>query len=348
MKLSATQLVDFCTNTYLVMGVPQADADILADSLVQADLWGHPSHGVMRTFWYGKRLQSGAMRAVTQTESVVDAGAIGVIDGNEGIGQVIAVRAMQAAIARAEAHGIGAVAVRNSGHFGAAMYYTRMAAQAGCIGLLATNGSPAMAPWGGRTKLIGNNPWSIAAPAGKYAPMMLDIANTVVARGKLHVARKKGDAIPLGWAIDNEGRPTTDAAAGIAGNILPFAGHKGYAISTMMDVLAGILSGSHFADTVIGPYQPEGKSGVGHFALALNIDAFRPQAAFEADMETLVQKIKASPPAEGVDEIYYPGELEAKSDARSRREGIVLPDGVIKELNAQALALGVRPLSPLL
>ncbi|WP_025770923.1 Ldh family oxidoreductase [Thioalkalivibrio sp. HK1] len=345
MKLSAKQLVDFCTNAYIAMGVPQADARLLADSLVQAELWGHPSHGVMRTFWYGKRLQSGAMRARTKSELVVDAGAIAVMDGNEGIGQVIATRAMQEAIARAEAHGIGVVAVRNSGHFGTAMYYTRMAAQAGCIGFLTTNGSPSMAPWGGRTKLIGNNPWSIAAPAGKYAPMMLDIANTVVARGKLHVARKKGESIPLGWAVDKEGRPTTDAAEGIAGNILPFAGHKGYAASIMMDVLSGILSGSHFADTIVGPYSPEGKSGVGHFVWVLDIAAFRPLAAFEADMETLVEKIKGSPPAVKGDEIYYPGELEARADARSRSEGIALPDDVVSELNAQATALGVRSLS---
>ncbi|MEM7531187.1 MAG: Ldh family oxidoreductase [Chloroflexota bacterium] len=345
MKFSAKQLIDFCTNAYLAMGVPQADSSLLADSLVQADLWGHPSHGVMRTFWYGKRLQSGAMKAVTETELFVDAGAIAVMDGNDGIGQVITTRAMQEAIARAKAHGIGAVAVRNSGHFGTAMYYTRMAAQAGCIGFLSTNGSPAMAPWGGRTKLIGNNPWSIAAPAGKYAPMILDIANTVVARGKLYVAQKKGESIPLGWAIDSEGRPTTNATAGIAGNILPFADHKGYAISTMMDVLSGILSGSQFADAVVGPYEPEGKSGVGHFVLALNIDAFRPLAEFEADIETLVAKIKGSPLAVGRDEITYPGELEARADERLRGDGVELAEDVVWELDSGARDLGMTPLS---
>ncbi len=345
--LSATCLSKFCTTTYTTLGLPKSDAELLSDSLVQADLWGHPSHGVMRTFWYGKRIQSGATKAASAYELVLDGGAIAVIDGNDGVGQVITYHAMQEAIKRSKQHGIGAVAVRNSGHFGTAMYFTRMAARAGCIGFLCTNASPAMAPWGGRSKLIGTNPWSIATPAGRYSPMMLDIANTAVARGKLYVAQKRGEAIPQGWAIDTEGRPTMDAAAGIAGNILPMAGHKGYAIATLMDVLSGILSGSHFGNAVVGPYVAQGRSGVGHLVIALDIASFRPLQDFNADVEKLIESIKNNPLAAGSDEIYYPGEPEARAEEYHRGVGVEIPEETLAELDAGARALGVIPISVL-
>jgi LDH2 family malate/lactate/ureidoglycolate dehydrogenase len=181
--VSAETLRDFVTGLYQASGLPAEDAGLVADTLVTADLWGHSSHGVMRAPWYIDRLRNGVMRPVTQPRRLVDAGAISVLDAEDGVGQVVAVQAMRDAIRRAKAHGVGVVSVRNSNHHGALGYYTRMAAAEGCIGVLTTNGSPAMAPWGGRKKLVGNNPWSIAAPAGQHAPMMLDIANTVVARG---------------------------------------------------------------------------------------------------------------------------------------------------------------------
>lgn len=337
-------LAAFANSAYVALGLPNHDAELVADTLVQADLWGHQSHGIMRTFWYAARIQSGAMKPAIVPELVVDGGAIAVIDGRDGVGQVIASNAMREAIKRAKNHGIGAVAVRNSGHFGMAMYYTRMASHEGCIGFMSTNASPAMAPWGGRKKLVGTNPWSLAAPAGRYAPIMLDIANTAVARGKLYLARQRGENIPEGWAIDKDGNPTTDPIAGIAGNILPFAEHKGYAIAMMMDVLSGVLSGSQFGADVIGPYVAEGRSGVGHLAIALNIEAFRPFSDFSSDMERLVDAIKNVPPAPGTNEIFYPGELEARADEHHRQIGIALPSDTIAELNAGAESLGVATL----
>lgn len=340
-KFSAQQLFEFAFNAYAALGLKEAHATLIADSLVQADLWGHQSHGVMRIFWYGDRVQSGATDIKSEPEIIVDGGAIAVLDGKNGSGQVVAGEAMRQAIARAKQHGIGAVAVRDSGHFGTAMYFTRQAAQEGCVGFLSTNASPAMAPWGGKEKLIGTNPWSIATPAGKYPMMMLDIANTAVARGKLYLAKQRGESIPPGWAIDADGNPTTDPVAGIAGNILPFAGHKGYAVATMMDVLSGVLSGSQFADGVVGPYVSKGNSGVGHFAMALNIAAFRPLDEFNADMEELVAKIKSTPCATGVDEIFYPGEIEAHAEQRHRAEGISIPEDTIAELNEKARKIGI-------
>lgn len=344
-RFSPDVLAGFAKAAYRAFGLPEVDADLLADSLVQADLWGHQSHGVMRTFWYGARFRSGATRPETTTSFVVDAGAVAVLDGRDGVGQVIAAQAMRAAIERAKSHGIGAVSVRNSGHFGTAMYFTRLAAEAGCIGFLSTNASPAMAPWGGRAKLIGNNPWSIAAPAGHRPPMMLDIANTAVARGKLYLARQRREPIPETWAIDAEGRPTTDAALGIAGTILPMAGHKGYGIAAMMDVLSGVLSGSGFADMVVGPYEPEGRSGVGHLAMALDIAAFRPVADFEADMERLIARIKAAPRNAEVPEVFYPGEPEALAEVRHRRDGVVIPADTLAALDEGAREVGIEALS---
>ncbi len=344
--VSHRPLIDFAAAVLRAHGVPSDDAHLFADSLVQADLWGHQSHGVLRLSWYAARLKSGAMKAVTAPDPVVDGGAVAVMDGGDGIGQVLAAKAMADAVSRAKAHGIGAIAVRNSNHFGTAMYFTRMAAAAGAIGILSTNASPAMAPWGGREKAVGNNPWSIAAPGGCHGTVVLDVANTVVARGKLYLAKQKGEEIPAGWAMDTKGVPTTDPAAGIAGLILPMGGHKGYAISVMMDVLSGVLTGSEFLTGVSGPYQAEKRSGAGHLFLALDIAAFRPLADFEADMERLVAELKAVPLTAGADKIFYPGEIEALNDARNRADGLVFPDDTLEDLRRIADQTGLQSKLP--
>lgn len=331
----------FAADTYRHLGLREEAAQLVADSLVQADLWGHQSHGIMRLFWYGLRLESGAMNPTAEPRGEETPLAISTMDGQDGVGQVVAKAAMDQAIRAARKHGIGAVAVRNSGHFGMAMYFTRMAAEAGCIGFLSSNASPAMAPWGGLEKRVGNNPWSWAAPAGRHAPMILDIANTAVARGKLYLARQRGDAIPDGWAVDAEGRRTTDPVAGIAGTILPMAGHKGYAISTLMDVLSGVLSGSGFGRAITGPYVPEGRSGVGHLALAIDIRATRPLADFEADMERMIADLKSTPRSPEAEEIFYPGEIEARNDIRARATGITLPESTVADLVREAGQRGI-------
>lgn len=339
--VSPEALAAFATAACVALGVPDADAHVLADSLVQADLWGHQSHGVMRLSWYAARIRSGVMQAKTVPEIVVDGGALAVVDGREGIGQVLARNAMCDAIRRAKTHGVGVVALRHSNHFGTAMYYTLMAASEGCVGFLATNASPAMAPWGGRRKAIGTNPWSIAAPAGGLPPMVLDIANTGVARGKVYLAKQKGQAIPLGWAINSAGEPTTDPGEAIAGLILPMAEHKGYAIAMMMDVLSGVLTGSNFGSGVNGPYQSDKRSGCGHLILVLDIAAFQPIAEFNARMEQLIGEIKSVPLAKGFDEVFYPGELEARNDLRNRQQGLQLPIDTLDDLKQLARATGL-------
>ena len=315
---------------------------LVADSLVEADLWGHASHGVLRLSWYVDRLRTGAMRPVTAPELVHDGGAIAVLDGRDGIGQVVASEACSDAVQRARRHGAGVVGVRNSNHFGTAAYFTRRMARQGCVGILTTNSSPAMAPWGGRDKLIGANPWSIAAPAGRHGVAVVDIANTSVARGKIYAARERGTLIPAGWALDADGEPTTDPGAALAGAILPMAAHKGYAIAFMIDVLSGVLTGSAFAAAVNGPYQASERSGCGHLAIALDVDAFIGRDAFGHRMEELIAGTKAASPARGGDEVFYPGEPEDRAKAARERGGLALPAATTDALRRLAEESGVR------
>lgn len=342
MRIPPAELRSRVAALYRAAGLPDEDADLVADTLVRADMWGHASHGVMRAPWYLQRVRNGVMKPVTQSRRVVDGGAITVLDGREGVGQVIAHDAMMDAIARAKRHGVGVVSVRNSNHHGALGYFTRLAADAGCIGMLASNGGPAMAPWGGRQMVVGTNPWSIAAPAGRHPPMVLDIANTVVARGKIFQARQKGERISPHWALDAEGSSTTDPVAALAGVILPMAEHKGYAIALMMDVLSGVLSGSGILDEVHSPFHTDRASRCGHFALALDIDAFGARSVFHARIEEMIAKLKAVPRAPGCEEILYPGELEARNEVRHAQEGLELPEKTVANLRAEAERLGVE------
>ncbi|MDB5361721.1 MAG: putative oxidoreductase YbiC [Rhodospirillales bacterium] len=336
MALSPDRLLSFATAAYETVGMPPDDARLAADTLVQADLWGHQSHGLMRLPWYVARLKAGTAKPVAAPELLVDVGAVGVIDGHDGMGQVVTAQAARDVIRRAKAHGIGAVAVRNSNHFGTAMYYTLMAPPEGCIMFLSTNASPAMAPWGGREKLVGNNPWSWAAPAGRHAPMVLDIANTSVARGKIYLARQNGVPIPPGWAINAQGEPTTDPAEALSGIIQPMAGHKGYAISVIMDVLSGILTGSAFGPGVAGPYQPDKRSGAGHLLIALNVAAFQSLTEFNTRIEAMIAGLKGVKLAAGSEEVFYPGEIEARNDAHNRADGLLLPADTVADLTKLA------------
>ena len=343
-RMAPDRLLEFASAIYVRAGMPEDDARLAADTLVQADLWGHQSHGVMRLSWYVRRLKAGVCDRCASPEFVVDAGAIAVVDGKNAMGQVLTARAMSDAIRRAKAHGIGAVALRNSNHFGTAMYFTRMAAREGCVGFLSTNASPAMAPWGGSKKTVGTNPWSWAAPAGRHPPMVLDIANTGVARGKVYLARQQGLPIPEGWAINAAGVATTDRSEAIEGIILPMAQHKGYAIAVMMDMLSGVLTGSAFGTGVHGPYQTEHRSGAGQFMVALDIAAFQPLPEFQARMERYIEELKSVPLAQGFEEIVYPGEIEARNDARNRAEGLLLPEDTLIDLDRLAHDMSLPPL----
>jgi LDH2 family malate/lactate/ureidoglycolate dehydrogenase len=335
------RLTDLASAVLEAEGVPPDDARLVAGCLVEAELWGHPSHGLLRLSWYVARIRTGVVDPAAKAEMVVDRGAVAVLDGREGLGHVLTAHAATEAVRRAREHGVGVVAVRNSNHFGMAAHFTRMIAEQSCVGIVTTNGSPAMAPWGGRAKAVGANPWSIAAPAGKHGVTVMDVANVNAARGKIYAARERGGSIPQGWALDAEGRPTTDPAAAIEGVILPMAGHKGYAISFMMDVLSGVLTGSSFATGVSGPQQAERRSGSGHLVLAIDVAAVADPGSFGERMEALIAEMKAVPLAEGSEEIFFPGELEDRSRDRTEREGIELPDKTVDALEQLAAETGV-------
>jgi len=347
LRVDAVRLTEFAAAVYAGAGMPEADARLVADTLVQADLWGHQSHGVLRLGWYLDRVRNKVMNPVTRPEIAVDAGAAAVIDGHDGVGHVLTVLATREAVKRAKAHGIGVVGVRNSNHFGTCMYYTLMGAREGCVMLLTSNGGPAMAPWGGRKKIIGTNPWSVAAPAGRRAPFVVDMANTGVARGKIYLARNKRLPIPLGWAINSAGEPTTDPQEAIDGIILPMAEHKGYAIAAMVDVLSGVLTGSGFLSAVHSPYKTAEKSNCGHLMIAMNIAAFQPLAKFNERMEQFIAEIKSVPLAKGHDEVFYPGEIEASNDARNRKDGLLFPDDTLADLRRIATETGLESKLPL-
>jgi LDH2 family malate/lactate/ureidoglycolate dehydrogenase len=341
LRIDPERLVDFAAAVYEHVGMPPEDARLVADTLVQADLWGHQSHGVLRLGWYLDRVHNGVMKPVTEPEFVVDAPSIAVIDGHDGVGHVLTLLATREAVRRAKVHGLAAVAVRNSNHFGTCMYYTLAGAREGCVMLMTSNGGPAMAPWGGRRKIIGTNPWSVAAPAGRRAPFVVDMANTGVARGKIYLARQKREPIPLGWAINAAGEPTTDPQEAIDGIILPMAGHKGYAIAAMVDVLSGVLTGSGFLDEVHSPYKTAEKSNCGHLVIALDIESFQPLAQFNERMERWIAEVKSVPLAKGHEEVFYPGEIEASNDARNRREGLLFPGDTIADLKRIARETGL-------
>jgi len=345
-RVEPDKLLDFATAVYAAAGMLDADARLAAETLVQADLWGHQSHGVMRLSWYTARLKAGVCEPIAKPEVIVDAGALVVIDGHDAMGQVLTAHAMQEAIRRAKRHGVGVVGLRNSNHFGTALFFTLMAARQGCIGFLSTNASPAMAPWGGRKKTVGTNPWSWACPAGSHAPMVLDIANTGVARGKVYLARQKGLPIPEGWAIDADGAPTTDPVRAIEGIILPMAQHKGYAIAVMMDMLSGVFTGSNFGTGVAGPYQAKRRSGAGQFMMVLDIATVQPLAEFNVRMDKMIAELKSVPLAKGFDEIFYPGEIEARNDALNRKQGLLLPDDTLADLRKLASANGLETRLP--
>lgn len=211
---------------------------------------------------------------------------------------------------------------------------------------LTSNGGPAMAPWGGRKKIVGTNPWSVAAPAGSRTPFVMDIATTGVARGKIYLARNKREPIPLGWAINAAGEPTTDPQEAIDGIILPMAGHKGYAIAAVVDLLSGVLRGSGFLSAVHSPYKTAEKSNCGHLVIAMNIEVFQPLAAFHARMEQYIAALKSVPLAKGCDEVFYPGEMEARNAVRNRAEGLQLPADTLADLKRISAETGLESKLP--
>lgn len=339
---SADSLYGFTKAVLLTGGLPDADAALVADGLVRANLRGIDSHGVARVPIYCERLRRHCInpRPQIKVDSVTPVAAR--VDGDDGIGFVVGDRAMEQAISMAKGYGVGLVGVHRSTHYGMAALYVMQAIDAGCIGLAYTNSSPAMPVWGGRTVFLGASPFAAGAPAGKRKPYVLDLAMTVIARGKIRLAAQRGDSIPLGLALDANGRPTTDAGKAFEGVLLPFGGVKGSGLGLLMEILAGVLTGANFGGEVKSLYFDfSGPQNVGHLFMAIKPDLFVPRAQYETRMDALIDRAKACPSAEGFEEILMPGEPEARAHRVRSRAGIPLTPDVCDALLKEAERTGV-------
>jgi len=334
--ISAEDLSALTKQAFVNAGFPDSDADAVAEILVTTDLMGISTHGVHRLEQYLKRVEAGVVQAKAEITIDDRAPALAVVDGGAGQGQVVAARALEVAMKKARETGIAYVAVRNSNHFGGNAPYGYAATVAAMALFSGTAASPALSPFGGRDRLLGNNPFGFAAPRRTGAPFILDMAQSVAARGKMRKLRDAGEEMPLGWALDSNGEPTTDPQAGLDGFIQFIGGHKGYGLSLMVDILAGLMSGGRFLDDIGDMWAETEPQGVGHYFIV--IDPLRLVGAGEYydRMEAFVAKIKAVQPFSDGGEVLVPGELEYRCMEAYRRDGIPLAPELLETVKRLA------------
>lgn len=315
--------------------LPSEDAAVVAHCLVDAEARGVASHGIGRIPVYTQRLRSGVVNARPQFRLSAGEGATAHLDGDNGMGYLVARRAMQEAIARGQQYGISLVLASNSNHFGMAASWLQQALDAGLGAMVFTNAPPLMPVWGGRTPFLGTSPFAFAAPGGK-TPLMLDMATSVVAFGKIRRAARRGEAIPQDWALDAAGQPTTDAQAALDGVVLPMAGPKGSGLGLMMELLAGVMSGSGYGGEVRNQNsnfsQPQ---NVGHAFITFRPDIALPLESYVSRADELVARAKASPLAEGFSAIHMPGERENQRAAEAERDGLTIGEQDLAMLEQQ-------------
>ncbi len=323
-------------------GMSDEDAGLLTRSLVHADVRGIHSHGVLRVADYAKKLTKEGVDPRGKPSVVSDRGAAIVVDGGNSMGQIGGTFAMQRAIDRAAEIGVAFVAVRRSNHCGAMDWYALMAVRQNMIGIAGTNAVPTMAPWGGTEKIVGINPLSIAMPADRAPPFMLDFAFGATAHGKIRVYHQKGSPIPEGWAFDAAGNPTTDAAAALAGLIQPIGQHKGVGLGMAIGMLSSLLSGAAYG-TELGNMVDGAKSGVdGHFFAAINVAFFEEVQRFKQRTDAVIAEVHNSKRRAGVERLLVPGEIEAELEAASVEE-IYLAGTTIDDIVTTARGLDVDP-----
>jgi len=322
------------------LGVPGEGANATAEVLAEGDLRGFGSHGILRLPYIFRALKRGTIIVKAEVKAVRETPATALIDGGHGLGHYVATRAMRLAIEKAKTQGVAAVGVFNSNHFGIAGYYAELAMREGLIGIVTTTTDALVHPWGGVEPLLGTNALAIGLPT--EPPVLLDMAMSVAARGKLVRAVKEGKPTPEGWAIDSEGKPTTDPAKGLKGALSPFGGPKGYALAFVLELLAGPLVRAAAGKEVRGTLEPvEDFCTKGDFMIAVDPKAFVAQEEFRARAREFIEQVKSSRRAQGVEEIMVPGEPEQKTRERRLREGIPIVDEVWVELEQIAKELGV-------
>lgn len=356
-RVSAESLREYCASIFQRLDVSPQDARITADVLVEADLRGIDSHGVARMGRYVNGIRDGMMIPRPHERVLSDLPAAGAWDAGAGLGQPVSHRAMENAIAKARQTGVGFVTVRNSNHYGIAGYYALMALKEDMIGMSMTNADVLVVPTFGRDALLGTNPIAVAMPAGEELPFVLDMATSVVPRGKLEVHERLGKPVPLGWATDEWGKATEDPASVLrnflsraGGGLLPLGGegelhggHKGYGLAMLVELLCGVLAGAGFLGDVY-PKSAAGKplpSNLGHVFAAIRVDAFRPLTDFKASMDEAVRRLHGSAKAVGQERIWVHGEKEFLQAEENRRLGIPLHEKVFMGLRKIGDEVGI-------
>jgi len=333
MRIEPKRLREISIEILNGLNVPGEEAGLVVDCLVRAEMRGIDTHGVHFLKLLSDRIDARMIQIPTLLKVIREDRSTAVLDGGNGLGQVAAHRAMQINIQKARDVGTGITLIRNTNHIGILAFYALMAAEEGMVGVVMSNSAPSMSPWGGTEPFLGTNPISIAVPGGNEGPVVLDMSSSVVARGKIRLAQRKREPIPLGWALDEKGAPTTDPDAAMKGTLLPIGGPKGYGLALMIDVLSGLLSGSEYGPRIKTFHQPLGPTGIGVFSMAIDIERFMPLHQFRDLMTSYVALIKQSKRAKGVSQIYLPGEIEFEKERKSMAEGIQLNDSVVSDLN---------------
>lgn len=324
----------YLSEMYLKAGLSQEDADICAECTILTNLWGVDSHGVLRTPAYIKRVLKGAVnKSANPFYLKGEDGPLAIMDGDAGMGYVVGVKAMKAAVEKAKEFGLGMIVVKNSNHFGATSLFTRVAADAGMLGIVTTNVIPNIGMPGNKKPVTGNNPLALSAPIGKPYPFSLDISMSAVAGGKLLLAQKKGDKIPNTWSIDKDGNPTDDPFKGFEGILLPTGMHKGLGMSLFIDIITGVMSGGPFLQNIKSMYKhADEPSLTSHVFIVIDPEFFMEKDEFAKKMEQWVEMIKSTPMADPQAEQIIPGEIEYKCEMARRESGIPLPAELVKDL----------------
>jgi LDH2 family malate/lactate/ureidoglycolate dehydrogenase len=343
-RFPAPKLRGWTEQVFQKIGVSKEDAALLTDSLIEANLRGVDTHGITRMLCtYVKRMQVGVVNPKTELKVLREHSSTALVDGKNSIGQVVSNVAMRMAIDKAKKTGVAFVATTHSNHYGAAAYWAMMAVEHGMIGFSSTNAPAVVAPTGGRTPMLGTNPFAVAIPAGQEQPMVLDLATTVVARGRILLYAKQNKPLEPGWAFDELGRPTVDPQAAVKGLLAPIGGYKGYGIALAIDLLCGVMTGSHYGTHFPGFLADNMKdpTDVGSIFAAINVQSFMDLPDFQAAVDRAIGEVKTSTKAEGVKRIYIPGEIEFETKAERLKNGIPIPEAVVKDFAALGTELGL-------
>ncbi len=343
-RVSAERLAAFIFRAFTAAGVAAGDAQILAEFMVEADLRGSDTHGVIRLPLYVRRLRAGGVNVAPNIRVVSDRPSAALIDGDNGMGHLVMRRAAELAIEKAKATGVGWVGARMSNHAGPAALYVTMPLKHDMIGLyFAVGSSNHLPPWGGSESLLGTNPMAVAVPALDEPPIVLDMSPTVAAYGKVRLKAQRGEPMPVGWMIDREGKPLTDPKRADEGHLLPIGDYKGSGLSLIIGILAGALNRAAIGRDVVDFVKEAGKpTNTGQAIAALSIEAFLPPLDFKRAVDHLIRDIRNSPRLPGVERIWLPGEQSHTKLVDRRAHGVPVPKALRESLDNVARHLNIE------